>query len=139
MVSYQVNPPNLFSSADGDLLPGWNIEEVHTIDSVPASQPAPRRPVYSGRGGMGHAACIWAGPGEGISFWSGRTKCCSEYHIITVLDLYRRCHYVRCSSDRRQPRRYKHNVSISGPKSSRSYHSILWLDQLFDISSNIAI
>lgn len=70
IIDIQVNPPNIYSSIDGDLLPGWQIIEVQTDDSLPASAPVPQEPVSTGRGGMGHAACLWAGPGEGLGFYS---------------------------------------------------------------------
>lgn len=62
------NPPNLYSSAAGNLLPGWKTQNVMTGDAQNASEPAPPPPVTTGRGGQGEPICRWSGRGEGIAF-----------------------------------------------------------------------
>ena len=70
----QVNPPNIYSSAAGDLLSGWNTFYVQSGNALAANATAPAPPVSSGRGGVGNASCRYAGSGQGIGFWSNATS-----------------------------------------------------------------
>lgn len=69
----QVNPPNIFSTAAGNLLPGWKSQNVETGDAVNATFPVPAPPVTTGRGGEGEPICRWSGRGEGIAFLATST------------------------------------------------------------------
>jgi hypothetical protein len=66
----QINPPNLYSSIAGNLLPGWTEYPQMTVDGVNGSVPEPSAPVTTGRGGQGEAICRWVGKGEGVAFTS---------------------------------------------------------------------
>ena len=45
----QVNPPNIYSTAAGDLLPGWQTYAVQSGNAVPFNGSAPTPPVTTGR------------------------------------------------------------------------------------------
>lgn len=66
----QVNPPNIYSTAAGDLLPGWQMYNVQSGNAMPASESAPTVPVTKGRGGTGTPKCVYAGSGQGLGFYS---------------------------------------------------------------------
>ena len=66
----QVNPPNIYSTAAEDLLPGWQMYNVQSGNAMPANKTAPPAPVTTGRGGSGSPACVYAGPGQGLGFYS---------------------------------------------------------------------
>lgn len=66
----QVNPPNIFSTAAGDLLPGWQTYNVQSGNAMPTNKSAPAVPVATGRGGTGTPACVYAGSGQGVGFYS---------------------------------------------------------------------
>lgn len=63
----QKNPPNLYSSIAGDLLPGWRSYFQMTGNADNASTPEPPPPVTTGRGGQGSPLCRWAGKDQGIA------------------------------------------------------------------------
>lgn len=66
----QVNPPNIYSTAAGDLLPGWQTYSVQSGNAMPANKSAPAVPVTTGRGGTGTPKCVYAGSGQGVGFYS---------------------------------------------------------------------
>lgn len=66
----QVNPPNIYSTASGDLLPGWQTYHVESGNAMPSNKSAPVMPVTTGRGGTGTPSCLYAGSGQGIGFFS---------------------------------------------------------------------
>lgn len=70
----QVNPPNIYSSAADNLLPGWNSFNVQSGNAMPVNESIPEPPVTTGRGGQGSASCRYAGPGQGLGFWSNATS-----------------------------------------------------------------
>ena len=66
----QVNPPNIYSTASGDLLPGWQMYHVESGNAMPSNKSGPVMPVTTGRGGTGTPSCLYAGSGQGIGFYS---------------------------------------------------------------------
>ncbi len=66
----QVNPPNIYSTAAGNLLPGWQMFSIQSGNAIPFNGSAPSAPVTTGRGGTGAPSCVYAGSGQGIGFYS---------------------------------------------------------------------
>lgn len=66
----QVNPPNIYSTASGDLLPGWETFDVQSGNAISFNGSAPSAPVTTGRGGLGTPSCVYAGSGQGVGFYS---------------------------------------------------------------------
>jgi len=60
----QVNPPNIYSTAAGNLLPGWQMFSIQSGNAIPFNGSAPSAPVTTGRGGTGAPSCVYAGSGQ---------------------------------------------------------------------------
>lgn len=72
----QVNPPTIFSTAYGNLLPGWVVSDVMTQNAQQSETDKldiPMPPVNTGRGGEGSPVCFWRSFGNGIGFSSNES------------------------------------------------------------------